>query len=90
MTDMSPVNWALHAARGWDRIEIVRDGARFGVVGVSTCGRRWEAATVPSMAEARSRGRDTADFLGAPLIDATTRNTRQASDSGMRSFRWGG
>ncbi len=85
---MSPVNWALHAARGWDRIEIVRDGARFGVVGVTRCGRRFPAVGGLARVDARTRGRATASELGVPLVDAADHVS--ATDSGLKTFRWGG
>lgn len=80
----------MSESSGWARVEIVRDGKSFGVVGVTVCGRRWEAAILPTRIAARERGQATAEFLGVSLIDATTQAETRGADSGMRSFRWGG
>lgn len=74
---------------GWARVEIVQTGKAWSVVGVTTDGRRWEAANAPNRVTARAQGIETAAFMGVPLIDATTSAARLPSESDVRSFRWG-
>lgn len=78
----------MSESSGWARVEIVREAQSFGVVGVTTCGRRWEAAILPTRLAARARGQVTAEFLGVPLVDAADAIT--GADSGLKTFRWGG
>lgn len=73
----------------WARIEIIQTRVGFDLVGVATCGAKWEAATVPTRVEARSRGRELAEFLGCALVDGTTATTALPAESGMRRQRWG-
>lgn len=73
----------------WARIEIIQTAGGFDLVGVATCGAKWQAATVPTRVEARSRGRDLAAFLECALVDGTTAAAALPAESGMRRQRWG-